>query len=100
MVSTSLRPTLPQQASSNTVDLNMNGNMKEQLEEVSQDNYTSSSDPEIVSISSSSDTESELEDILIEENAEEKLEDNMFEPLHEGANISISGAYCAIMEFK
>ncbi len=76
----------------------MNGNMEEQLEEVSQDNYASSSDPEIVSISSSSDTESELEDILIEENAEEKLEDNMFEPLCEGANISISGAYCAIME--
>ncbi len=75
-------------------------NMEEQLEEVSQYNYASSSDPEIVSISSSSDTESELEDILIEENAEEKLEDNMFEPLYEGANISISGAYCAIMEFK
>ncbi len=56
-------PTLPQQASSNTVDLNMNGNMEEQLEEVSQDNYASSSDPEIVSISSSSYTESELEDI-------------------------------------
>ncbi len=63
-------------------------------------NYASSSDPEIVSISSSSDTESELEDILIEENAEEKLEDNMFEPLYEGANISISGTYCAIMEYK
>ncbi len=38
VVSTSLRPTLPlpQQASSNTVDLNMNGNIEEQLEEVSQ----------------------------------------------------------------
>ncbi len=77
----------------------MNCNMEEQLEEVSQDNYASSSDPEIVIISSSSDTESELEDnILIEENAEEKLEDNMFEPLHEGENISISGAYWSLKE--
>lgn len=100
--STSSRLTLLQQASSNTVEVNVNeGNVEEQLEEVLLDNYASSSDPESVSISGSSDTESELEDLIsIEENAEEKLEDDMFKPLYEGASISISGAYCAIMELK
>ncbi len=62
--------------------------------------YTDRGDTESVhSAYMSSDTEIGQEE-LIEENLEEILEDSMFEPLYENANITISGAYCAIMEFK
>jgi len=62
--------------------------------------YTDRSDTESVYCACmSSDSEIDQEE-LIEETLEEILEDSMFEPLYENANITISGAYCAIMEFK
>ena len=35
-------------------------------------------------------------------NADESMEvdSNLFEPLYDGANITVCGAYCVIMEFK
>ena len=51
---------------------------------------------------SNSSSESESESDNSDLNADESMEvdDNMFEPLYDGANITVCGAFCAIMEFK
>ena len=34
------------------------------------------------------------------EDSDQEVDENMFEPIYDGANITVCGAYCAIMEFK
>lgn len=41
----------------------------------------------------------DVDDVSLE-NDEANVDSNMFEPLYDGASITICGAYCALMEFK
>ena len=71
------------------------------------ENYQHENDSEVSSDSGSkcsvgscsSDTESECDKDL-EDTMDDNIEENLFEPLYDYAKITVSDAFCAIMEFK
>ena len=72
-----------------------NPDLDPELNPGNSDFETGDPDPEQLDEDSDSDSESDFD-------ADESMEVdfNLFEPLYDGANITVCGAYCAIMEFK
>ena len=72
-----------------------NPDLDSELNPENSDFETGDPDPEQLNEDSDGDSESDFD-------ADESMEVdfNLFEPLYDGANITVCGAYCAIMEFK